>query len=185
MLRKLLILGICAGSSASVPILYQANPETFHRLIGKAVAPSLEQPIAQNATVKLDEPKAPEPLGRKVRLTADARGHFTADFKFNGRRIDAIIDTGATLVALNVSTARRIGIPIAASDFKYTVETANGKTPAASTTIDNLQIGRIVVENVPAVVLEDKALKDTLIGVSFLNKLGKYQVEDGVLLMVQ
>ena len=33
MLRKLLILGVCAGASASIPILYESNPEAFHRLL--------------------------------------------------------------------------------------------------------------------------------------------------------
>ena len=51
--------------------------------------------------------------------------------------------------------------------------------------IDRLQIGRISVEDVEAVVLDDSALSGTLIGVSFLNRLAKYQVEDGALLLVQ
>ena len=40
------------------------------------------------------------------------RGHFVGDFRFNGRRIEALVDTGATAVALNLSTARRIGVPV-------------------------------------------------------------------------
>ena len=95
------------------------------------------------------------------------------------------MDTGATLVAMNLSTARRIGIKVMPPDFKYTVKTANGETRAAGATIDRLQIGRILVENVEAVVLDDDALEGTLIGVSFLNRLTKYQVENGALLLVQ
>ena len=52
-------------------------------------------------------------------------------------------------------------------------------------TIERLQIGRILVEDVEAVVLQDKALDGTLIGVSFLKRLAKYQVENGALLLVQ
>jgi len=51
--------------------------------------------------------------------------------------------------------------------------------------IDNLQIGRIYVESVQAIVLDDKALDGTLIGMSFLKQLSKFQVEDGSLLLVQ
>ena len=72
-----------------------------------------------------------------------------------------------------------------APDFKYTVRTANGETRAAGVTIERLQIGRILVEDVEAVVLDDKALDGTLIGVSFLKRLAKYQVENGALLLVQ
>jgi aspartyl protease family protein len=96
-----------------------------------------------------------------------------------------MVDTGATLVAINLSTARRIGIQLTPADFKYEVRTANGKTRAASANIERLQIGRILVENVDAVVLDDKALDGALIGVSFLNRLAKYQVENGALLLVQ
>ena len=39
--------------------------------------------------------------------------------------------------------------------------------------IDRLQIGRISVDNMQAVVLDDKALHTNLIGMSFLNRLGK------------
>lgn len=187
MLRKLLLVGIFAGSSASVPILYQANPEAFHDIIRSAVSEQ-EEPQQTVASVNLARPAQPVPastLGRKVRLEADSRGHFTADFKFNGRRVQAVIDTGATLVAMNASTARRVGISITPADFKYTVETANGKAKAAAARIDSLQIGKIAIDDVDAIVLQDDALKDTLIGVSFLNRLNKYQVENGVLLMAQ
>ncbi len=65
------------------------------------------------------------------------------------------------------------------------VTTANGEVKAASVTIETLQIGRITLDDVQAVVLEDKALGDTLIGMSFLKRLGKFSVEDGALLLVQ
>lgn len=78
-----------------------------------------------------------------------------------------------------------IGISLRQEDFKYKVETANGPTKAAAAVIDKLQIGRIFIDDVEAVVLEDKALDGTLIGMSFLKRLAKFQVEDGALLMVQ
>jgi len=71
------------------------------------------------------------------------------------------------------------------SDFRHRVATANGEVKAASVTIDTLQIGRITLDKVPAVVLEDKALGGTLIGMSFLKRLGKFSVEGDALLLVQ
>ncbi len=187
MLRKLIILGICAGTSASVPILYQANPELFHSLLESSeTEPAPDKQVT--AAVPRVEPARPateQLIGKKVRLAADARGHFSAEFKLNGRRVDALVDTGATLVAINVTTAKRIGITLKAEDYKYTVDTANGPTRAASVNIEDLQIGRIFVENVQAVVLDDTALNGTLIGMSFLKRLDKFQIEDGALLLVQ
>ncbi|TIP31485.1 MAG: TIGR02281 family clan AA aspartic protease, partial [Mesorhizobium sp.] len=112
-------------------------------------------------------------------------GHFTSAFKFNGRQIDGMIDTGATLVAINISTARRIGISLNQSDFTQQVNTANGAIKAAVVTVDRLQIGKISLDNVQAVVLDDRALQTNLIGVSFLQRLQKYEVQDGALLLVQ
>jgi len=188
MLRKLLILGVFAGASASIPIVYQSNPAMLDGLLRSAVAtkPALPdvQPELDLASVP-DKPAAPLPLGRKVVVSADARGHFTSTFRLNGRQVDAMIDTGATLVAINTSTARRIGISLNPSDFNQQVSTANGAIKAAVVTVDHLQIGKITVDNVQAVVLDDRALQTNLIGMSFLQRLQKYQVENGALLLVQ
>ncbi|TIS81763.1 MAG: TIGR02281 family clan AA aspartic protease, partial [Mesorhizobium sp.] len=131
------------------------------------------------------KPVAPLPTGRKVVVAADGRGHFSSTFRLNGRQVDGMIDTGATLVAVNMSTARRIGLSLNPSDFSHEVNTANGTIKAAVVMIDRLQIGSISVDGVQAIVLDDKALGTNLIGMSFLNRLGKYQAENGTLLLVQ
>jgi aspartyl protease family protein len=187
MLRKLLILSVFAGTSASIPVVYQSNPQIFENLLKSAVTakPTAEvQPDVNLASVP-DKPVAPLPTGRKVIVTADGRGHFSSTFKLNGRQVDGMIDTGATLVAVNTSTARRIGLSLNPSDFSHEVNTANGSIKAAVVMIDRLQIGSISVDNVQAIVLDDKALQTNLIGMSFLNRLGKYQAENGTLLLVQ
>ncbi|ESY02492.1 TIGR02281 family clan AA aspartic protease [Mesorhizobium sp. LNJC405B00] len=185
MLRKLLILGVFAGTSASIPIVYQSNPQILDNLLKSTVAGKQQpQPELSLASVP-DKPAAPLPTGRKVLVAADERGHFTSAFKLNGRQIDGMIDTGATLVAINTSTARRIGISLNPSDFSHQVNTANGAIRAAVVNIDRLQIGKISVDNIQAVVLDDKALRTNLIGMSFLQRLAKYQVENGTLLLVQ
>lgn len=187
MLRELLILGICAGTAASIPILYESNPEAAQRILKSVFS---DDPGVAVPETRLEVPPAKvspvEALpNRKVSIEVGPQGHFNAEFKLNGRAIPAMVDTGATLVAINLTTARRIGIPVAQHDFKYSVTTANGRARAASAVIDRLQIGRITVENVEAMVLDDKALAGTLIGASFLNRLAKYQVEGGKLLLMQ
>ena len=185
MLRTVLVFCVLAGASVLLPFAYQSNPQTFDSLpksaAGARPAPA-PQPELKLATTP-DSP--PQPLGRKVLLAADDRGHFTTSFKLNGRQVDGLIDTGATLVAINISTARRIGISLNPSDFNQQVNTANGVIKAAVVSIDRLQIGKISVDNIQAVVLDDRALHTNLIGMSFLQRLAKYQVENGSLLLVQ
>ncbi|MGX7874906.1 TIGR02281 family clan AA aspartic protease [Mesorhizobium sp. ORM6] len=187
MLRTLLILGASAGIAASIPLIYQSNPQLIEGLLKSAVAakPATDtQPDLSVAAVP-EKPPIAQPLGRKFVVAADQRGHFTSAFKLNGRQVDGMIDTGATLVAINMSTARRIGLSLNSSDFTRQVNTANGTIKAAMVTVDRLQIGNIMVEGVPAVVLDDRALQTNLIGMSFLSRLQKYQVESGSLLLVQ
>lgn len=120
---------------------------------------------------------------RTVRLKANRNGHFYSKFRANGRNIDGLIDTGATYVAMNESTARSIGIRVKSSDFKYRASTANGVTPAAKMTIDRMQIGAISVPDVAVFVLKDSSLSTTLIGMSFMSKLESFQVKNGELIM--
>ncbi|MCX7303918.1 MAG: TIGR02281 family clan AA aspartic protease [Hyphomicrobiales bacterium] len=185
MLRRLIILIFFAVASAAIPFIYERNPELFEAVL----RPSQAAPeIVAKAEIRTSQPSGLPTevlLGRKVRIAADPYGHFKADFKLNGQAVGAMVDTGATLVAMNTSTARKVGIKIAAGDLKYTVKTANGEARAAGVIIAKLQIGRILVENVEAVVLDDRALEGTLIGVSFLKRLAKYQVENESLLLVQ
>lgn len=187
MLRKLIILAVCAGSSASIPILYQSNPEGVMAYIQMRFAgePVEDTAVAGQTSAMQISAVTTSVSGRKVQLAADSRGHFMGDFRMNGRRVQALIDTGATAVAINLSTARKIGLPMKSADLKDSVNTANGAARAAMVTIDRLEIGRITVDNVQALVLDDAALSGTLIGMTFLNRLKKFQVDAGQMTLVQ
>nr|WP_163272475.1 TIGR02281 family clan AA aspartic protease [Chelativorans alearense] len=183
MLRNFILLGAVAGIFAAIPAIYQQNPQAFGGMLRRV----LEEETPREAVRRTAAPvKRAEPLsGRKVRIPSDGRGHYAAEFKLNGRTIHAVVDTGATFVAINESTARRIGLKLSQSDFRHRVDTANGTTAAAAAAIGNLQIGRIFVEDVQAVVLKDEALSGTLVGMSFLNRLSRFEMENGALLLEQ
>jgi aspartyl protease family protein len=195
MLQKMILLGLFVGACGALPIVYEANSN----LVDAVVAASTKQPETRyvqtdagplRTTLIAATPMAAAPaeqplLGRKVLLKADDRGHYVADFRLNGRAVTALVDTGATTVAINRSTARRIGISLTNSDFKYPVQTANGATKAAVAVIDRIDIGRITLEDVEAAVLDDRALDGTLVGMSFLKRLSKFQTQNGDLILQQ
>ncbi len=134
----------------------------------------------------VDEKSANNPLsGRTAKIAPDDRGHFIARAKMNGRSLEVLVDTGATLVAINESTARKLGIKLSKEDFIHRVNTANGALMAAAAMIDEIQIGRVIVRDVQATVTPDKALSTVLLGMSFLNKLKKFEVSGGTLVLVQ
>lgn len=183
MLRNTVPFLFLVAASVAIPAVYQSSPFAIQQFLegtdSDATLPRDFSPRAE--AVSVPAPRVPE--GRRVRFSADANGHFVSEFKLNGRRVTAMVDTGATTVALNRSTARSIGIPLAQSDFKYEVRTANGIARAATVVIDNVSIGRIVVDDVQAAVLEDDSLAGTLVGMSFLSRLSKFQIENGSLLL--
>ena len=140
-----------------------------------------ERPARSQAPVKqvAAAPTAHYATGVRAALIPMAReGHFTADFRINGRTVKGLIDTGATYVAINRSTARRLGVSPTQSDFKHQVRTANGTTSAALVNLHRMEVGAILVDNVEAFVLEDQALSATLIGMSFMSKLKSYRVNN-------
>lgn len=181
-MNRIIFVGAFAGFAAAIPAVYQSNPDTFHRLLGRtgihgaapAAAPVVVEPAPRLAAAV---------SGRKARIEGDASGHFVTDFTLNGREVRALVDTGATAVAMNVSTARRIGISLSPADFVHAVTTANGRAKAATARIDRIEIGPIRQRNVEAIVLEDSALSGTLIGMSFLRRLSKVEVVNGALVM--
>lgn len=141
--------------------------------------------MPQAASVEL----APEPhnplAGRIARIDKDRRGHYVARARLNGRSYDVLVDTGATMVAVDESTARQLGIHLTPADFRYRVSTANGIAEAARASIDEVEIGRVVVHDVPATVTRDGALSTVLLGMSFLNRLKKFEVDSGTLVLTQ
>ncbi len=145
----------------------------------------------QVAVEKSSRPRKPSQAksvsysGRKVRIKSGYGGHFITDVRMNNRSVKVLVDTGATTVAINETTARKIGIHLRPADFKYKVSTANGIARMASATISEIRIGNIRVKNVRAGVLKDSALSSTLLGMSFLNKLRRFEVHDGTLLLEQ
>ena len=172
---------------ASCAALALSGTPQYFKSAGTALEPATDQ---QAASLQLasapTQPKAAYVSGtRKAAIAMDRTGHFVADFRLNGRPIKGVVDTGATFVAINETTARSIGVRIAASDFIHEVRTANGSTKAATVVLDNVEIGQIRVPTVQAFVLKDAALGGTLVGMSFMSKLASYRVEGKTLHMTE
>ena len=120
---------------------------------------------------------------RKVVVERDHRGHYAVEATINGRRMDLMVDTGASVVAVTERAALRMGINPAPSAFTSEVRTANGTVRAARVTFDAIEIGGIRVRNVAGLVVPDRALEENLLGLSFLSKLRRYAFADGWLVM--
>lgn len=104
--------------------------------------------------------------------------HFFAPLTINGKTVEGMIDTGASLIALSAETARQLGIGYA--DGKQgSAQTANGKIATTMVNVPRLEVAGIVAENVAVSI---GITGEPLIGLSFLNRVNM-TVSAGVLTM--
>jgi aspartyl protease family protein len=122
---------------------------------------------------------------RTVVVPRDSRGHFQVNARIEGRQIGFMVDTGASVIALTATDARRLGLHPAPREFTAQVRTANGIIRAAQTQLDRVQIDEITVRNVAALIMPDEALGENLLGLSFLSKLRRFEYSNGKLVLEQ
>jgi aspartyl protease family protein len=122
---------------------------------------------------------------RSLSIPPDARGHFQTEGRIDGQRIGFMVDTGASVVALNETSAARFGLRPSRGDYNATVTTANGTIKAARTRLAMVDIGGLVVRDVDAMVLPDEALSENLLGLSFLSKLKRFEYANGKMVLEQ
>jgi aspartyl protease family protein len=112
-------------------------------------------------------------------------GHYYARAEVNGRPIDVMVDTGASMVALTYEDALRAGLSLRPSDFTGRVSTANGVAAVAPVTLARVTIGRITVRDIRAAVCERGKLERTLLGMSFLSRLERVDINQGRLTLYE
>lgn len=122
---------------------------------------------------------------RRVSLRSDQSGHFRTEARVDGRDLDFLVDTGATVIALTQKDAKRIGIRPFLSEYTTNVNTANGPAKAARTRIGRIDIGGVVVRDVDALVMPDGALQQNLLGMTYLSKLKRFEYSRGSLVLEQ
>ena len=112
--------------------------------------------------------KASEGGGKQIVLTAQGGGHFHANGAINGQSVRFMVDTGATLVAMDKYEAERLGV-----DYKNgrrgMTRTANGDVPVYAAKLASVRIGDVMVYNVDAAVLPTP-MPYILLGNSFLTR---------------
>jgi aspartyl protease family protein len=122
-------------------------------------------------------------VGRIVELKAGAFGHYRAQAEINGRPVEVLVDSGASLVVLSHEDAERAGLRPRAQDYTQRVSTANGATRVAPMLLDRVSIGGISVRNVEAAIGEPGKLGQSLLGMTFLGRLQRVDMRAGVLLL--
>ena len=112
---------------------------------------------------------------RAVRIKRRPDGHFIARTELNGFALAMLVDTGASTVVLKPTDAQKLGIDVDRLRYSVPVQTANGTTFAAPIKLKRVKVGPIQFTEIDALVSKPGALRDSLLGMSFLNRLKSYE----------
>ncbi len=120
---------------------------------------------------------------QRVSLQRNLRNEYRTAILVNGRSTDAIVDTGANVIAFSRPEAERLGLRFLDAE-RAVVETASGIAQAWRITLDRVELSGIVVRSVPAVVVDGRAPETTLLGMSWLRHV-ELEDKSGVLYLQQ
>lgn len=105
---------------------------------------------------------------QQIVLPVGLGGHFISSGSINGRAVQFMVDTGATLVALSQAEAERIGLAWRNAPRAMT-QTANGAVPVHRVSLSAVRLGEVEVANVDAIVMP-ASMPYVLLGNSFLTR---------------
>ena len=114
--------------------------------------------------------------GRRVVLTADGQGHFLPQGQINGKSVQFMVDTGATVIALGESEAKRINLAYEQGQ-KVMLSTANGAVIGYQMQLATVRIGEVTAYDVTAVVMP-QPMPYVLLGNSFLKRFQMQRTND-------
>ena len=146
--------------------------------------PEFTKRWSSSKSTQTEEPAA-DGAAARVMVTADRRGHFEADITINGRNFPALVDTGATGVALTFETGRELGLVQANDRYDVQIQTSNGTTKGKRVVLNSVRVGGISLPNVEGVVMQEGALAMNLLGMSFLRRLRTFEIRNGRLILEQ
>jgi len=114
--------------------------------------------------------------GNEIVLTAGPGGHFRTAGSINQHRVDFLVDTGATFIAMDSATADRLGLDWHHGNARP-MNTANGVAVAYDVLLTTVRIGDVEVHNVKAVV-HGASMGFLLLGNSFLSRFDMQRTGD-------
>jgi aspartyl protease family protein len=142
-----------------------------------SVGPEEAQVEVQGKRLLLRIGAAPVNLGQagtasagatEIVLTAGTGGHFVTGGQINGKTVQFMVDTGATLVSMSQADAARIGLDLRGGR-PGVMHTANGSVPMVQVSLASVRIGGVEVYGVEALVSPGE-MPFILLGNSFLTR---------------
>jgi len=116
-----------------------------------------------------------------VTILPDKRGMYVTTGSINGVGAEFLVDTGASVVAMNATHARTFHLSMSGA-MDVPVETASGKVTGKYVKLKSVQVGGIIVRDVGAVIIPGEFPKKILLGMTFLKNINM-QRKDSVIML--
>ena len=162
--------------------------DSFHGV--KVISTSGDQAVLEMAgkrqTLRVGEApmKAAEVAGAgnagKIVLNASSGGHFLSQGSINGRAVQFMVDTGATMISMGTADADRLGIDYRNGQLGRS-NTANGTVSVYKVKLNSVRVGDVEVFDVDAIVMPANT-GQVLLGNSFLNRFQMTRTNDQMVL---
>lgn len=125
----------------------------------------------------------PAPPKATVKIWPDPMGMYLINGSINQFPVKFLVDTGATLVAMNEIEAKRIGIPYKLKGQLGQSSTASGIAKTYYIRLKMVRVGEIELTDVDGAILEGAHPTEVLLGNSFLSRLS--MVRSGQMMELQ
>ncbi len=102
-------------------------------------------------------------------------GHFYAELEVNGKKVEFVVDTGASDIVLSQQDAEYLGYATRDLIYSGRASTANGVVPMARITLDSVLLGRFADQNIVATV-NGGELDTSLLGMRYLKRFRKIEI---------
>jgi len=111
-------------------------------------------------------------------------GHFYAELEVNGKKVEFVVDTGASDIVLTEEVAEYLGYPVSSLIYSGRASTANGVVAMARITLDSINLGRFSDQNIRATV-NGGELDTSLLGMRYLERFRKIEISGSKLTLTR
>ncbi|MCO4092480.1 MAG: TIGR02281 family clan AA aspartic protease [Sphingorhabdus sp.] len=115
-----------------------------------------------------------------IELRRQDDGHYWLTVNINGKPVRFMVDSGATMTAINATTAREAGVE--ADGYPIILGTANGRIAAKRGVVRLLAVGPHSIEN-HQVVVSERFGEVNVLGMNFLNSMQSWRVEANMMVL--
>lgn len=120
--------------------------------------------------------------GGEISVPRAPDGHYYLTADVNGQPLRFMIDTGASDIVLTREDAARLGLDPDRLVFSGRALSANGEVGIAPVVLDSVALGPVRSDGVRAMV-NDGEMRQSLLGMRYLQTFSKIEIGDGALIL--